>query len=125
MASVALEAFREAVLARAFQIVPGEHYNQVRGQFLEPGKTSRLIYELTLPEQGRWEEWRDKTFPLMARYLKSKGVDLEFPERLLITAFYGDRCYFIEGTSFWEAFKELEKLNSTELHCRLLQWLGS
>lgn len=119
----AMRKFREAVLAAAFQRVPGEHYNQVRWQFLERDGGAPLIYELTLPESGAWEQFRDKTFPLLARYVKSQGIDPESPKELVVVTFYRNAFHFIEGVKFMEAFKNLEGLNNQALHFRILQWL--
>ncbi len=124
MSTEPLAKFREMVLAQAFQRVPGEHYNTARRQLLQRDGTAPVIYELTLPERGDWTEWRDKTFPLLARYLRAQAVDPESPKQLVVTAFYGDQCYFIEGEKFMEAFKELEGLNNAALHFRVLQWLS-
>jgi hypothetical protein len=123
MSTDALSKFREMLLALAFERVPGEHYNTARRQLLERDGTAPVIYELTLPERGDWETWRDKTFPLMAKYLKAQGVDPEQPKAVVVAVFSGNQCYFIEGVKFMEAFKELEGLNSAALHFRVLQWL--
>jgi hypothetical protein len=124
MSTEPLNKFREMILARAFQRVPGEHYNTARRQLLERDGSAPVIYELTLPERGDWAEWRDKTFPLMAKYLKAQAVDPESPKPVIVAAFSGNCCYLIEGEKFMEAFKELEGLNSQALHFRVLQWLS-
>ena len=69
-------------------------------------------------------DFRDNTFPLLARYLKAQGVDPEYPKLLVAAVFFKDRCYFIEGVEFMKALRELEGLNHEALHFRALRWLA-
>jgi len=124
MSQEAWRKFREAVLAAAFLRVPGEQYNTARRQFLQRNGSAPVLYELTLPERADWIEWRDKTFPLLAKYLKAQGVDPERPRAAVIAAFYGNNCHFIEAEKFLNALKEQEGLNTAALHFRMLQWLA-
>lgn len=117
--------FREAALARAFQRVAGEDYNAARRQLLERNGSASVIYELTFPERADWQQWRDQTFPLLAKYLKAQGIEPEQPKAVIIAAFYGGGCYFIEAEKFMAIFKEVEGLNSAALHFRMLQWLAN
>ncbi|HEY9174278.1 MAG TPA: STAUR_1299 family protein [Verrucomicrobiae bacterium] len=115
--------FRDAFIARAFQVVPGVDYNRARRDLLERADIVPVIYEVTLPEQGSWETFRDREFPLFVRYLKSQGIDPEYPRMLVVAVFFRDRCYFIEGVEWIKALRELEDLNSEALHFRVLRWL--
>jgi len=115
--------FRDNILSRAFQVVPGVEFNRARRELLERADIAPGIYEITLPERGSWESFRDATFPLLVRYLKSQGVDPEYPTRLVAAVFLKDRCYFIEGVEFMKALRELEGLNHEALHFRVLRWL--
>lgn len=83
-----------------------------------------VIYEITLPAQGSWEAFRDATFPLLVRYLRAQGVDPENPVLLVVALFDGDRCYLLEGRDFFNAQRELEGLNDSALHSRVLRWLS-
>jgi len=104
-------------------VVPGPGYNQARRQLLERADIAPVIYEVTMPDNESWEAFRDRTFPLLVRYLRSQGVDPENPKVLIVAAFYRDRCYFIEGRRFMQVLQELEGLNSQALHFRILRWL--
>jgi len=115
--------FRDNILSRAFQVVPGVEFNRARRELLERTDLAPVVYEITLPERGSWESFRDATFPLLARYLKSQGVDPEYPKLLVAAVFFKDRCYFIEGVELMKALRELEGLNHEALHFRVLRWL--
>lgn len=116
--------FRDNILSRAFQIVPGVEFNRARRELLERANVTPVIYEITLPAHGSWESFRDATFPLLVRYLKSQGVDPEYPRMLVAAVFFKDRCYFIEGVELMKALRELEGLNAEALHFRVLRWLA-
>ncbi len=116
--------FRDNLLNRAFQIVPGVEFNRARRELLERADIAPVIYEITLPEGGSWESFRDATFPLLVRYLKSQGVDPESARLLVAAVFFKDRCYFIEGRELMNALRELEGLNTEALHFRVLRWLA-
>lgn len=125
MADNPFETLRKAVVAAAFQTVAGEDYNRARRELLGRDGTGAVIYELVLPEREDWERWRDRVFPLMVKYLKSQGVDPEYPTAAVLAVFCGPRCYFVEGTKFVELIRELEGLNAGAWHFRVLQWLNA
>lgn len=116
--------FRDNLLSRAFQIVPGVEFNRARRELLERAEVAPVIYEITLPEHGSWESFRDATFPLLVRYLQSQGVDPENPRLLVAAVFFQDRCYFLEGVELMHVLRELEGLNAEALHFRVLRWLA-
>jgi hypothetical protein len=115
--------FRDNFLSRAFQIVPGVEFNRARRELLERAGGAPVLYEITLPARGSWA-FRDATFPLLVRYLKSQGVDPEYPSALIVAVFFKDRCYFIQGIEWMKALRELEGLNAEALHFRVLRWLA-
>jgi hypothetical protein len=116
--------FRDHILSRAFRIVPGVEYNRARRELLEGADVVPVVYEMTLPEHGAWESFRDATFPLLVRYLKSQGIDPEYPRLLVAAVFFKDRCYFIDGVELIQALRELEGLSAEALHFRVLRWLA-
>lgn len=120
-----LAKFRDMVIAAAFKSVPGQHFNEARRQFVEQDGGVTVLYELTLPETGSWEEFRDKTFPLLVKYLYAQGLNPEDPRAVVITVFYRDKCYFVEAKKFMAAFREVEGLNTQAFHFRVLRWLHS
>jgi hypothetical protein len=119
-----MKDFRNLFLDRAFKIVPGVAYNQCRRELIEQSSIVPVIYEIVLPEKSSWEEFRDKTIPLMMKYIKSQGIDPELPKLLIVAIFYKDKCYFLEGQDFMDVICELEGLNSQAFHFRVLNWLS-
>lgn len=115
--------FRENILGRAFRVVPGIEFNRVRRELIERADVVPVIYEIVLPERGDWEAFRDATFPLLVRYLKSQGVDPEYPRLLIVAVFFRDCCYLLEGVELMRALRELEGLNQEAFHFRVLRWL--
>ena len=115
--------FRDNILSRAFQVVPGVEFNRTRRELLERADIAPVVYEITMPERGSWESFRDATFPLLVRYLKSQGVDPEYPKLLVAAVFFKDLCYFIEGVELVKALREMEGFNHEALHFRVLRWL--
>jgi hypothetical protein len=113
--------FKDAILARAFKIIPGMAYNQVRQDMSESAET--IFYEIVLPVEGSWDSFRDRIYPAFVRYLKSKSIDPESPSRVTVAAFFKDKCYLIDGRRFLEALMELEGLSQSALHFRILRWL--
>jgi hypothetical protein len=116
--------FRDNILGRAFQVVPGGEFNRARRELLERADIAPVVYEVTLPERGSWESFRDATFPLLVRYLKSQGIDPEYPKLLVAAVFFKGRCYFLEGLKFMDVLREMEDLNQQALHFRILRWLA-
>ena len=116
--------FRDNILSRAFRVVPGVEFNRARRDLQERAEIAPVIYEVTLPETGSWELFRDATFPLLVRYLKAQGIDPEYPKALVVAAFFRDCCYFIEGRHFVNVLREMEGLNPQALHFRILRWLA-
>src|SRR5260370_24597037 len=112
--------FRDNILSRAFQVVPGVEFNRARRELLEHADIAPVVYEITLPERGSWKSFRDATFPLLARYLKSQGVDPEYPKLLVAAVFFKGRCYFIEGVELMKALRELEGLDHQAPHFHVL-----
>ncbi len=115
--------FRPMLLARAFREFPGESYNRVLGE-LTADDWPPLVYEVVVPEAGPWEGFRDAAYPPFARYLKSKGIDPEDPRGVLVSAFLGSRCFLLEAPAFLDILREMDGLNSSALHFRVLRWLA-
>lgn len=124
MKQSAFEMFRMAVVAGAFRTVRGEQYNQARRELLERDGEGSVIYEITLPEHEDWATWRDKTLPLMLRYLRARGVDPEYPTAAVVAVFSGQHCHFVEGIRFMNLVREAEGLNAAAWHFRVLEWLS-
>jgi hypothetical protein len=119
-----MKDFRAVILDRAFRIVAGTSFNSVRRELLEGAGIVPIIYEVTMPPGESWEAFRDRVFPLLARYLKAHGVDPACPDVVIVAVFFEDRCHLIKGSRFLEALEEMEGLNSQALHFRILRWLA-
>jgi hypothetical protein len=76
-----------------------------------------------VPVAGAWDDFRDATFPQFARWLSAQKVDTRAPRGVAVAAFLGDRCHLLDGASFLDVLSEMEGLNPSALHFRVLQWL--
>jgi hypothetical protein len=118
-----MQDFRDVLRARAFREIPAEAYNRIRGEMAAASGPS-LVYEVVVPEAGPWEDFRDAAYPPLARYLKSKRIDPEDPRGVVISAFLGSRCLFLEAPAFLDILREMDGLNGSALHFRVLRWLA-
>ncbi len=118
-----MEDFRHALIAKAHREIPAEAYNRVLGE-LTATDWPPLVYEVVVPEAGPWESFRDAAYPPLARYLQSRRIDLEDPRGVLISAFLGSRCFLVEAPAFVDLLREMDGLNRSALHFRVLQWVG-
>jgi len=119
--------FPELLFSKAFKTVPGLDYNRTLEELLQRQEESGkkvLVYEVVLPVDKSWEYLRDKVYPSLARYLKDKSIDPETCEGVLISLFFKDSCYFIDGQQFMDIFCEMEGLNKAAFHFRILRWLS-
>ncbi|MEW6730328.1 MAG: STAUR_1299 family protein [Acidobacteriota bacterium] len=115
--------FRELILAKVFNVIPGMAYNQTRQDYYDQGLS--LVYEIVLPAEGSWEQFRDKTYPTFVKYMKIKSIDPDNPHGVIVGVFFKDQCHFIDGQDFLMVLAEMEGLNSTTLQLRLKHWLRS
>lgn len=118
-----MQDFRPLLIGKAFREIPAEAYNRVLGE-MTAEDWPPLVYELVVPEAGPWEEFRDAAYPPFARYLKSKRIDPEDPRGVVISAFLGSRCFFLEAPAFLDVLREMDGLNGSALHFRVLRWLA-
>ncbi len=117
-----MKNFKEAIFSKAFSVIQGTDYNRVAQEMREDDFA--LFYEVVLPEDKNWEYLRDRIYPSLTRYLKYKSMDPESGSGLVLSIFHGELCYLIEGPSFFEAFREVEGLDRTAFHFRVLGWLS-
>jgi hypothetical protein len=59
-----MDLFRDLLLSKAFQVVPGPRYNRVSQQLRE--SRNILFYEVILREDTPWEHLRDEVYPVLA-----------------------------------------------------------
>ncbi len=113
------------LLAKAFRIVPGRDYNAVAYELREKNRDSLFqLYEVILQENEAWECLRDRIYPFFIRYLKYKSIDPSTAKGVIVSLFYKDQFYLIEGPEFIKAFCEIEGLNSAGFLLRVKRWLA-
>ncbi len=117
-------AYLDLLLGKAYLSMPGEHYNRYRQELADSGLERLIHYEISLMEDRPWEHLRDRVYPSFARYLKDKSLNPESPKGVIVAVFRGATCYLIKGEDFIEVFKEMEGLNATAYHFRVLRWLS-
>ncbi len=117
--------YMDLLAQRAFRIVPGIAYNSTLAELTAGGNPEKLVfYEVALGDGKPWEWLRDHVYPALARYLRSKKIDPEEPERLVVSVFFKDRCYLLGGREFMRVFREMEGLDASGFHFRVLRWLA-
>ncbi|HXG33989.1 MAG TPA: STAUR_1299 family protein [Bryobacteraceae bacterium] len=121
-----MAAYLDVIAAKAFRTVPGIEYNRTLAELTEGGKNpDRLVfYEVALGEGKSWEWLRDHLYPAFVRYLKDKDIPPEDPQRVVVPVFHKDRCFLLTGRAFLDVFKEIEGLNDSAFHFRVLKWLA-
>ena len=118
-----MEDFRAVLRARAFREIQAEDYNRVLWEITER-EWPPLTYEMVVPETGSWEEFRDEVYPPFARYVKSKRLDPENPRGVVVSAFLGSLCLLLEAPDFLDLLREMDGLNASALHFRVMRWLA-
>jgi len=122
--SPASNDFRDLLRDQASETLAGAAYNDRRRRRAEQADgDGALFYEVLVPTAGGWESFRDATFPPFARWLRAQKLDLRAPRGVVVAAFLGDRCHLLDGERFLAVLSEMEGLNASALHFRILQWL--
>ncbi|MEW6365216.1 MAG: STAUR_1299 family protein [Acidobacteriota bacterium] len=116
--------YRAAVVSKAYRIVRGPDYNQVLYDLRERLESSQPIYEVALDDSRSWEYVRDNVYPPMARYMKRMKLDPVTGHGLVVVVFYGGLAHFVLGEDFVEVFREIEGLNETAFHFRVMRWVA-
>lgn len=115
--------FQDLLFSKAFQVVPGPLYNQVSQGLRESGNL--LFYEVVLREETPWKHLRDQVYPALARYLRHKSLSPELPEGVVVSLFFQDRFYLLEGSEFMKFYGEIEGLDSEAFHFRVRDWTSN
>ena len=82
-----MKNFKETIFSKAFSVIQGTDYNRVAQEMREDDFA--LFYEVVLPEDQSWEDFRDQIYPSLARYLKYKSMDPESGNGLIVSIFHG------------------------------------
>ncbi|MBW1980723.1 MAG: hypothetical protein JRJ12_05840 [Deltaproteobacteria bacterium] len=115
--------YLEFMLAKAFETIPGELYNQYRSDVAAEIKEQYLFYEISLMEEKSWEYLRDWVYPNFTRYIKAKQRNPTMAERVVVAIFHGNSCYLLQGKDFLGAFQQLEGLDAMAFAAQVRQWL--
>jgi hypothetical protein len=109
---------------KSFESIPGELYNQYRRDVAEQSSESFLFYEISLMEEKPWPLFRDKVYPLFARYIKSKRVNPFTATGVVVAIFHGDRCYLLQGEEFLEVYRTVEGVTTEAFMQKVQEWLA-
>lgn len=114
--------YRDLLFSRAFRVVPGPQYNEIS----QPLRESRnlFFYEVILHPDTPWESLRDRVYPALARYLKYKSIAPDSAEGVVVSLFFREQFYLIEGREFLSAYREIEGLGPDDFRLRVLSWLA-
>jgi hypothetical protein len=115
-----METFHQAILAKATKVVPGMAFNQALEALYD---TAALVYEVILPPELSWVEFRDRVYPLFVRYLQSQAFSPLQPEGVVVAVFLGEDCYLVDARDFMHVLRELDGLTPSLLHTRVHDWL--
>jgi len=119
-------SYREMLFSRAFKIVPGIEFNQVSQELRDENpKTLFSIYEMVLQENQSWDDMKERVYPNLVKYLKYKGMQPESGVGLVVSLFFNDHFYLIEGPDFLQTFCEIEGLDRLTFTSQVLKWLSN
>jgi hypothetical protein len=116
--------YLEVLLAKAFESIPGELYNQYRLEVTERLGDSYIFYEFSLLEEKPWRILRESIYPLFARYIKAKLIDPTTDSGVVVGVFHADKCYLMKGEDFLAAYREIEGVDPSTFLARVQEWLS-
>lgn len=115
-----METFQQVIMAKASKVVPGMAFNQPLQALYD---TAALVYEVILPSDLAWDQFRDRVYPLFVRYLESQSFDPVQPAGVVVAVFLRERCYLVDALDFMHILRELDGLTPALLRTRVQQWL--
>jgi len=121
---IGVASYIDILKGKAFTTLSGIDYNRYREEKINAGKTSELYYEVSLLENKPWQYLRDRVYPAYARFLKTKKIDPESGEDVIVAVFLGKNCYLLSGEKFIDVYKEIEGLTRQAMRFRILKWLS-
>ncbi len=110
------------LLDKAFRVVPGGEYNEVRRQLVSDPEKPGMVCEAVVPDGG-WEKLKEAVYPAQCRYLKVKGVDPANPGDTVVALFHEDSFHLVRGGDFITAFLEIEGIDPATFRNILSGWL--
>ena len=120
-----MPSYLEVLLAKSFEVIPGEHYNQYRLEVTERVGDSYLFYEFSLLEEKPWVTIRERIYPLFVRYIKAKLIDPTTATGVVVAVFHADKCYLMKGEDFLKAYREIEGIDGEAFLEKIQQWLSA
>ena len=114
--------YRGLLFPKAFRVVPGPQYNEVSQQLRE--SQNLFFYEVILTPDTTWESLRDRIYPALARFLKSKSIPPDLGNGVVVSLFFQDHFYLLEDSEFLKTYAEIEGLDPKAFHSRVLDWLS-
>jgi hypothetical protein len=119
-----MDSYREILFSRAFKVVHGMEYNRVSQELRDQNPETLLsIYEIVLQEKQSWDDMKERVYSNLVKYLKYKGLQPESGVGLVVSLFFNDHFYLIEGPDFLHTFCEIEGLDTMAFHSQVLKWL--
>jgi hypothetical protein len=115
-----MESFHEAIVAKATKVVPGAAFNRALQALYD---TAALVYEVILPPESTWAQFRDRVYPPFVRYLQSQAFDPVQPAGVVVAVFLRERCYLVDALDFMHILRESDGLTPALLRARVRGWL--
>ena len=117
--------YQEFLFSKAFMVVPGIEYNQASYELRGRDKgTSPIFYEIILQEGQPWQSLKEGVYPTLIRYLRYKAMDPGSGKGLIVSLFFRDKFYLIEGSEFIGAFCEMERIDRTTFRALVKRWFS-
>ena len=117
--------YQEILFSKAFNVVPGMDYNQASYELRGRDKgTSPILYEVILKEGQSWQSLKEGVYPALIRYLRYKAMDPGSGKGLIVSLFFRDKFYLIEGVEFIGAFCEMERIDRITFRALVKRWLS-
>ena len=113
----------DKLLEKAFRVVSGKDFNQVRYLLTNDPERPVLVCEGAIPKNAVWEDVEKNVYPPLCRYLKGKKVRPDHPQNVVVALFYDGSFYLIQGTDFIDVFMEIEGIDRETFAKILSSWL--
>jgi len=117
-----MAGYRQLFFSKAFSVVPGPQYNEVSRHLRE--SQNLFFYEVILTPDTTWESLGNRIYPALARFLKYKSLDPEMGRGVVVSLFFQERFYLLEGPEFMKSYAEIEGLDPEAFRSRVLDWLS-
>ena len=118
--------YRDLLLSGAFDVIEGPAYNRVADELREQARGSLFaLYEIVLEADHPWEYLKGQVYPSLIRYLKYKSLDPRTAQGLVVSLFFRDQFYLLEGPQFMKSFFEIEGIDENTFGNQVTGWLSA